>query len=204
MDRGLHSSLFHHSLQALMDATKIKPTVLSWQSSSAGFTHNSALSTSKIQLCRCSATLTAENHACVLSLFSCVWLFATPWSVAHQASLSMGFSRQEHWNGLRYPLAGDLPNPGIEPVSLTLLHWQMGSLPLAPPGSLPRTILIYGFGSVTEKKRKTGWICLTYLMVGTFKDPWDAPVKSPGLGLSEWGGIGAGKGGAWGVLCGVF
>ena len=123
MDGGLHPSLFHHSLQALMDATKIKPTVLSWQSSSAGYTHNSALSTSKIQLCRCLATLTAENHACVLSLFSRVWLFATPWSVAHhQVSLSMGFSSQEHWNGLRYPLPGDLPNPGIKPASLFISY----------------------------------------------------------------------------------
>ena len=121
MDGGLHPSLFHHSLQALMDATKIKPTVLSWQSSSAGYTHNSALSTSKIQLCRCLATLTAKNHTCVLSLFSRVWLFATPCSVAHhQVSLSMGFSSQEHWNGLRYPLPGDLPNPGIKPGSPAL------------------------------------------------------------------------------------
>ena len=131
MDRGLHSSLFHHSLQALMDATKIKPTVLSWQSSSAGYTHNSALSTSKHN------SVDAQQHSllrtmCVPSLVSRVWLFATPWSVAHQASLSMGFSRQEHWNGLRYPLAGDLPNPGIECL-LRLLHWQAGSLPLAPP-----------------------------------------------------------------------
>ena len=135
MDGGLHPSLFHHSLQALMDATKIKPTVLSWQGSSAGYIHNSALSTSKIQLCRCSATLTAENHTCVLSLFSRVWLFATPWSVAHQASLSMGFFRQEHWNGLRYPLPGDLPNPGIEPASLAAPALQEDSLPLSHQGS---------------------------------------------------------------------
>ena len=43
------------------------------------------------------------SHACVLSCFSCVWLFATPWTVAHQAPLSMGFSRQEHWRGLPCP-----------------------------------------------------------------------------------------------------
>ena len=42
---------------------------------------------------------------------------ATPWTVAHQAPLSMGFSRQEYWRGLPCPPAGDLPNPGIEPVS---------------------------------------------------------------------------------------
>ena len=50
-------------------------------------------------------------------LLSHIWLFATPWTVACQASLSMGFSRQEYWNGLPFPSPGDLPNPGIEPTS---------------------------------------------------------------------------------------
>ena len=57
------------------------------------------------------------------------------WTVAHQAPLSVGFSRQEYWSGLPFPPPGDLPDPGIEPRSRTsLLHWQAGSLPLAPPG----------------------------------------------------------------------
>ena len=46
---------------------------------------------------------------------SCARLFATPWTVAYQAPLSTGFSRQEYWSGLPFPPAGDLPNPGIEP-----------------------------------------------------------------------------------------
>ena len=46
-----------------------------------------------------------------------VRLFATLWTVAHQASLSMGFSRQEYWSGLPFPSPGDLPDPGIEPGS---------------------------------------------------------------------------------------
>ena len=50
-------------------------------------------------------------------LLSHVWLFATPWTVACQASLSMGFSRQEYWSGLPFPPPEDLPNPGIEPAS---------------------------------------------------------------------------------------
>ena len=54
----------------------------------------------------------------VLSRFSRVRLFATLWTVAHQAPLSMGFSRQEYWSGLPCPPPGDLPNPGIEPSSL--------------------------------------------------------------------------------------
>ena len=50
-------------------------------------------------------------------LLSRVQLFATPWTVAHQASLSMGFSRQEYWSGLPFPSPRDLPNPGIKPMS---------------------------------------------------------------------------------------
>ena len=49
-----------------------------------------------------------------------VRLSATPWTVAYQAPLSMGFSRQEYWSGLPFPSPGDLPNPGIEPGSLAL------------------------------------------------------------------------------------
>ena len=55
---------------------------------------------------------------CVLSCFSCVWLCETIWTVAHQAPLSMGFSRRESWNGLPFPMPGDLPDPGIEPTSV--------------------------------------------------------------------------------------
>ena len=57
--------------------------------------------------------------SCVLSRFSCVWLFMTLWTVASQAPLSMGFSRQEYRSGLPFPPPGDLPHPGIEPASLT-------------------------------------------------------------------------------------
>ena len=54
----------------------------------------------------------------MLSLFSHVQLFETPWTVAHQAPASMGFSTQEYWSGLPFPSPGDLPDPGIEPTSL--------------------------------------------------------------------------------------
>ena len=59
-----------------------------------------------------------------------VRLFATPWTVAFQAPLSMGFSRQEHWSGLPFPSRGDLPDPGIKPRSPTL---QVDSLLSEPP-----------------------------------------------------------------------
>ena len=53
--------------------------------------------------------------------------FATPWAVAHQAPLSMGFPRQECWRALTFPYPGDLPDPGIKPVSSAL---QVDSLPI--------------------------------------------------------------------------
>ena len=54
----------------------------------------------------------------LLSRFSRVRLFATPWTVAYQGPLSMGFSRQEYWSGLPFPSPGDLPDPGIKPTAL--------------------------------------------------------------------------------------
>ena len=67
---------------------------------------------------------------CVLTCFSRVQLFATPWTVAHQAPLSMGFSKQEYWSGLPFPSPGDLPDPGIEPRSLMSPVLQADSLPV--------------------------------------------------------------------------
>ena len=63
--------------------------------------------------------------------FSVVSDSATPWTVSHQAPLSMGFSRQEYWSGLPYPSPGDLPKPGIKPGSPAL---PADSLPSESPG----------------------------------------------------------------------
>ena len=60
-----------------------------------------------------------------------VRLFAIPRTVAHEAPLSMGFSKQEYWSGLPLPSPGDLPDPGIEPGSPA---FQAGALPSEPPG----------------------------------------------------------------------
>ena len=68
---------------------------------------------------------------CVLCRFSLVRLSMTLWTVASQAPLSMGFSKQEYWSGLPFPPPGDLPNPGIEPRSPA---WEVDALPLEPPG----------------------------------------------------------------------
>ena len=68
-----------------------------------------------------------------LLLFSCfVDSFATPWTVALQSPLSMGFPRKEYWSGLPFPSPGDLPDPGTEHGSPTL---QADSLPSEPPTS---------------------------------------------------------------------
>ena len=67
---------------------------------------------------------------CVLSHFSSVQLFMTLWTVAHQTPLSVGFSRQKHWNGLPCPPPGDFPNPGIESVSPALWADSLSSEPL--------------------------------------------------------------------------
>ena len=72
-----------------------------------------------------------KKYSCEVKLLSHVRLFATPWTVAYQAPLSMEFSRQEHWSGLPFPSPGDLPHPGIEPGSPAL---QADALPSEPPG----------------------------------------------------------------------
>ena len=71
-----------------------------------------------------------------LSCLSHVQLFVTLGTVACQAPLIMGFSRQEYWSGLPCPPAGDLPNPGIKPISPAL---QVDYLSLAPPGKVGLT-----------------------------------------------------------------
>ena len=69
-----------------------------------------------------------------VQLLSRVRLFATLWTVARQAPLSMGFSRQEYWSGLLFPSPGDLANPGIEPASPA---WAGGFFTTAPPNTDP-------------------------------------------------------------------
>ncbi|KAM7228961.1 hypothetical protein CapIbe_020249, partial [Capra ibex] len=74
-------------------------------------------------------------------------LFATPWTVARQAPLSMGLLRQEYWSGLPFPPPGDLPNPDIQGH---LLRWEVDSLPLSHLGSLNKD------PAQPEEKKKTG------------------------------------------------
>ena len=75
-----------------------------------------------------------KAHACMhAQSLSCVQLFATPWTVARQAPLSMGFSRQEYWSRLSFPSLGHITDPGIMPVSPALVG---AFFTTEPPGKI--------------------------------------------------------------------
>ena len=94
-----------------------------------------------------------------------VQLFATPWTVARQPPLSMGFSRQEYWSGLPFPSPGDLPDPGIEPRSPAL---QADALSCEPPGKW------------SEAESQKNWV--------TQDNSW--PILWDLIALLEKGGVG--------------
>ena len=116
------------------------------------------------------------EHMCVLS-FSHVLLFETPWAIACQAPLSMGFSRQEYWSGLPFSPPGDLPDPRIQPTS-----------PVSPAlltDSLPLSHLRLGWNE--RKKVKS----LSH--VRFFVTPWTVTCQAPlSMGFSRqeyWSGL---------------
>ena len=86
-----------------------------------------------------------------------VWLFATPWIAAYQASPSVGFSRQGYWSGLPLPSPGDLPNPRIEPRSPTLqadvLPSETRKVPMQRVNLLEKTLML----GKTEGQRRKRW-----------------------------------------------
>ena len=83
-----------------------------------------------------------------------VRLFVTPWIVAYQAPLSMGFSRQEYWSGLPFPSPGDLPNPGMDPGSPAL---QTDVLPAEPPGKPTCSTVSCKFGVLVGEDEHTSF-----------------------------------------------
>ena len=96
--------------------------------------------------------------------FGCVWLFAAPQTVAHQALLSMVFSRQEYWSGLPFPSPGDFPDPGIKPGSPTL---QADALPSKPPGKPRQVKISESYAQRLAKlwmQRKSSWRQLNILI----------------------------------------
>ena len=124
-------------------------------------------------------------RACMLSKLQLCWLFATLWTVASQAALSMGFSRQEHWSGSPCPSPRDLPNPGNETMSLTspilaaaaaksLQSWPTLCDPIdgSPPGSAVPGIL---------QARTLEWVAISFSKAVRFfitSAVWKAPETS--------------------------
>ena len=152
-------------------------------------------------------------YLCECQLLSHVWLFAAPWNVTHQAPLSMGFPRQEYWNGLLFP------SPGIFWTQVSnqhLLHWQADSLPLShlgPSGRVPDTIRacnkvsILGWGmekgfseQVTFKQYSEKKESEVAELCRTLCDPMDCSPSGSSIHgtfqarVLEWGAISLSKG----------
>ena len=130
-----------------------------------------------------------------------------PWTVVHQAPLSIGFPRQEYWAGLPFPSLGDLPNPGIKPRSPSL---QADSLPAESPGKPKNTgmgslsLLQWNFPTreynqvsciggrfftnwaIREAQEKVSQLCPTLQPHGlsptSLLCPWDSPGNNIGVG----------------------
>ena len=103
----------------------------------------------------------------------------TLWTRAHQAPLSMGFSRQEYWSGLPCPLPEDLPDPGIKPMSVVSPALADGFFTLAPPGNpynAPCTCARQVTSVLSNSSQPYG-LEPTRLLC-----PWDSPGKNTGVG----------------------
>ena len=111
-------------------------------------------------------------HTYMYRILSCVWLFVTPWTVACQASLPMGFSRQNCWSSCHFPLQGIFPTQGLNPCVLRLLHWQADSFPLHHLGS-PACVCV----------------CVHACMLSHFSHAWDSDPMDYTLQASSVCGI---------------
>ena len=96
-------------------------------------------------------------HVYKLSCFSCAWIFATLWTVAHQSPLFMGFSRQEYWSGLPCPPQGNLPDPGIKPTSPAVYCTAGGFFTSESPGKTRKQL-------IQHKILKGGWVQISAQM----------------------------------------
>ena len=125
-------------------------------------------------------------NVCMLILFSHVQLFVTLWTVAHQAPLSMGFSRHEYWSGLPCPPPGDLPDPGIKPTSFmfpalaggfftTSTTWEALSSPTNPPLPHTENLNLTSLGVASPQNTQA-----------TLSPSVPAPQAHPRLGSSTW------------------
>ena len=127
----------------------------------------------------------------MINRFSHVWLFETPWTVARQAPLSMGFSRQEYWSGLPCPPPRDLPNPGIEAAFLTspalagrFFTASVTRDAVSVPGCARclQTLLHLLFISECEMSEKLSWFSAIWTPPSWCRNTAFPPVWSPPLG----------------------
>ena len=110
---------------------------------------------------------------------------ATPWTVAHQAPLSMGFSRQEYWSGWPFPPPGHLSDPGIEPVSPAL---QADSLPTEPPGKPSSPYFINMFKNLFSWGGPCPWVEIGPSFGGNISpSEWARGFRREGQGSWGWG-----------------
>ena len=114
----------------------------------------------------------------------------TPWTVACQASLSKRFSRQEYWSGLPCPPPGDLPNPGIEPISPVSPALQADSLPAEPPTKRSSLLHLHVSLYMISKENKILPLLYDHLIISqhipAVKESWGRPRFSPWDGKIPW------------------
>ena len=113
---------------------------------------------------------------CMLSRFICVQLCVTLWTVAHQAPLWDSSGKSIYWSGLPCPPPGDLPDPRIEPETPVSLHWQSGSLPLAPP---EKPLYVH---ATAKSLQSCPTLCDPIDSSPPGSPIWDSPGKNTGVG----------------------
>ena len=99
-------------------------------------------------------------------------------TAACQAPLSIGFSRQEYWTGCKTPLQRIFWTQGSNPHLLSLLHWQVGSLPLVPPGKSTSSLVIY---FIHESESESHSVVSNTLWPHGLNSPWNSPDQNTGV-----------------------
>ena len=112
---------------------------------------------------------------------SCVWLFATPWTVAYQAPPSMGFSRQEYWSGLPFPSPGDLPSSTFSKSSLNI--WKFIVHVLLKSGL--KNFEHYSASVWDESNCAVVWTFFGIALLWDWNENWPFPVLWPLLSFPK-------------------